>query len=1126
MKKVMDGNTACAQIAYLFSEIASIYPITPSSSMAEHFEEKQKNHDKNIFGNVPDIVEMQSEAGAAGCLHGSLLSGSLATTFTSSQGLLLMIPNMYKIAGEELPAVIHVAARTIATHALSIFGDHQDVYAVRDTGFCIIASGSVQEAHDLAAVTHLSSISSSLPFVHFFDGFRTSHEINVVETLDTKDLIKLVNKNALKEFKDRSMTINNPMVHGTNQNEDIYFQSIEARNKDYEEAVNIVSSYFKEINKLQNTNYAPFNYYGHKDATNVIIAMGSVSKTIKDVALNLSEKGVKIGFIEVHLYRPFSTRLLKEVLPKTTKQVVVLDRAKMPGSGGEALYLDVCSALNDLNIKIVGGRYGISGKNTSLNDIISIYKQMEDEIQHGFTIGIDDDVTYKSLKKSEFKINKNIEEILICGYGSDGMVSASKELLKLYHEDTDKYVQGYFQYDSKKSSGVTLSHLRFSKEKIEMPYYLSQPNIVVITKDDYLNTFRMTRKIKQNGILIINSNKKFNELNVLSEILDDLREKNISIFTIDADALSKKNGISGKNGIIFEAIILKLLGCDNYIEMLTESVRERFKTLGKGIVNANERCIREATNYLEEYSGVIKTSNNHMLDTTIYEKISSKTGDTLKVSDLLKYRTGEFPVGTSMLDNKSASKEVPNWIGENCIECGMCASICPHATIRPFIVDKDEVKGGIPLLGDKDKKFNYIIEVDKKHCTGCKLCVSVCPGKNGNKALVMEENNKEFNVRLFYNHLNPELFDRFSVKGSSLLKCNFEFSGACAGCGQTPYLNVLTKLFGDKIVIANATGCSSIYGGLAPFIPYKIPWVNSLFEDNAEAALGLHLGYKAKRHRIKTIMEKNMDSSSDIVKELYKSWIENSDDYETTKKIGDAILEEEIPKSLKSLKDYLTSPTVWAVGGDGWAYDIGFSGIDHVLASGENVKILVLDTEVYSNTGGQASKSSPYAQVSKFTKTGKETNKKDLFRFAMNYDNVYVAQTSIGANIAHTLKVFKEADEHQGPALIICYSPCIEHGIEKGMSSMADEQRLAVEAGYFILMRYKNGKLKIDSKKPDFDKYNDFLENEVRFSSLKIENKKEYKEMLIKNKKYAIKKFKYYQDILKLEELENYEKEK
>ena len=1125
MKKVMDGNTACSLIAYKFSEIASIYPITPSSPMAENYENLKKENTKNIFGSVPELVEMQSESGAAGCMHGSLLAGILSTTFTSSQGLLLMIPNMYKMAGEELPGVIHVAARSIATHALSIFGDHQDVYAARDTGFCILASGSVQEAHDLAAVAHLSSISSSLPFLHFFDGFRTSHEINVVNTLETKDLIKLVNRDALKEFRNRSLNIENPIVHGTNQNEDIYFQSVEARNKDYDEAINVVASYFKEINKLQNTNYSLFNYYGHKEATNVIVAMGSVSKTIKDVAETLSEKGVKIGFVEVHLFRPFSIKHLREVLPKTVKKVAVLDRAKMPGASGEALYLDVCSALSDLDIKVVGGRYGISGKNTSINDIISVYKQMEENLKHDFTIGIIDDVTNKSLTKKEFKINKPVSEILICGYGSDGMVSASKELLKLYHEDTGKYVQGYFQYDSKKSSGVTLSHLRFSKEKIEMPYYLSHPNIIVVTKDDYLNTFRVTRKIKQNGILIVNTDKDFNELTILSETLEDLKSRNISIFTIDADYISSKNGIKGKNGIIFEAIILKLLGCDNYIEMLCESVRDRFNSLGKGIVNANERCIKEATNYLKEYTGFIKTSNNHILDDNIYEMITSRIGDKLKVSDMLKYRTGEFKTGTSMLDNKSISKEVPKWISENCIQCGMCASICPHATIRPFIVDKDEINEGVPLLGDKDKKFNYIIEIDKKHCTGCKLCVSVCPGKNKNKALVMDENDKEFNQGLFYNYYNPELFDRFSVKGSSLLKCNFEFSGACAGCGQTPYLNILTKLFGDKMLIANATGCSSIYGGLAPFIPYKVPWVNSLFEDNAEAALGLHLGYKTKRNTIKMLMKNNYDKADDIVKELYKSWTKNIDDYESTKKIGDALLEEDIPKSIRALKTYLTAPTVWAIGGDGWAYDIGFSGIDHVLASGENIKILVLDTEVYSNTGGQASKSSPYAQVSKFSKSGKNTNKKDLFRFAMNYENVYVAQTSLGANMAHTIKVFKEADEHNGPALIICYSPCIEHGIKKGMTSMADEQRLAVEAGYFMLMRYKDGKLKIDSKKPDFDKYEEFLENEVRFSSLKIENKDEYKQMLLKNKKYAVKKYNYYKKLLKIEEL-SYEEER
>ncbi len=1114
----MDGCTAASAIAYKFSEIASIYPITPSSPMASNIDRMRSIGEKNLLGGRVNVVEMQSEAGAAGALHGALLSGALASTFTASQGLLLMIPNMYKIAGEELPAVIHVASRTVATHALSIFGDHSDIYAVRQTGFCMLASSSVQEAHDLAAVAHLTAIKTSLPFVHFMDGFRTSHEINKIELLDDVDLAKLLDREAIKTFRGKTLNINRPHSRGMAENEDIYFQSVEARNRDYDIVPTTVETYMNKINELHNTDYKPFNYYGSENARYVIVAMGSVTETSKKVVADLANSGMNVGLIAVHLYRPFSREYLLSVLPKSTKRIAVLDRTREHGSIGEPLYLDVVAALKDANIEIFGGRYGLSSKNTTPADIASVYDMLENKPKDNFTVGIVDDITDLSLPKSEYRLKERMKELVVFGYGSDGMVSASKDILKIIGNHTEEYVQGYFEYDSKKSGGVTISHLRFDKKPIEAPYYPEHPNILVVTKEGYLNKFELTKNLAENGVLIVNSKKKFEEIPVLASSKKDLLSKNITIFTIDAGEIAERNGLKGKISLIFETILLKLLGFDDYKEVLSESIKERFATKGESIVNANIQCVKEAITGLVPFKGKIGLDGLTLDSTDVIDKINSRQGNELKVGDLIDYRTGEFPEGLSKLEKRASTDVVPVWKSENCIQCGMCSLVCPHAVIRPFVVEKDSpyAKDGIELIGDDDGKYRYIISVSEADCTGCGLCLNVCPGKRGEKALEFGSTNLKRQIlanTLFNFHNNPEMLDAFTIKGSQLRKPKFEFSGACAGCGETPYIKLLTQLFQNRLIIANATGCSSIYGGSVPSTPYSIPWANSLFEDNAEFGFGILKGYETIRNNIQEMMGLSKDSVDDITRELYDEWIENKNDYEITRKVKNELQKCTLPNEIEELLDYLEVPSVWAIGGDGWAYDIGFSGIDHVLSSNENINILVLDTEVYSNTGGQASKSSHFGQVAEFTDDGKKTDKKDLFRVAMSYPDVYVASISLGANMFQTIKAFKEAESHNGPSIIIAYSPCIEQGIKKGMSCSIEEERLAVECGYCLLMRYDGETLTIDSKEPDFDKYDRFLDGEVRYNSLKIKEPKVAEELLTLNKKAAMKRYEYYKNL-------------
>ena len=1118
MKKVMDGCSAVAEVAYKFSELASIYPITPASPMASSMDERRTEGLKNLFKTKVELVEMQSEAGAAGTMHGALLAGSLASTFTASQGLLLMIPNMYKMAGEGLPGVIHVASRTIATHALSIFGDHSDIYATRETGFCMLSSASVQDAHNLAAVAHLSAIKGSVPFLHFMDGFRTSHEINRIELLKDEDLIKLLDKESLERFRGRSLNINHPLSYGMAENEDIYFQSVEARNKDYEAIADIVANYMNDINALQGTDYAPFNYYGDAFAKYVIIAMGSVTSTIKSLVDELVQKGESVGVVVVRLYRPFSADYLLKVLPKSTKRVAVLDRTREHGASGQPLYLDVLCALRDTNIDVYGGVYGLSSKNTTPADILSVYTMLMEKPKNDFTIGIEDDVTLKSLPRMAFELKKCLKEIVVYGYGSDGMVSSCKDLLKIMGDAKDEYVQGYFEYDSKKSGGVTLSHLRFAKEAIDEPYYPEHPNILVVTKDVYLGKFHVTANLSRDGVIIINTNKTLDDLYILPNIIKDLKEKNITIFTIDAEEIARRNGLKGKISLVFETILLKLLGVDDYAEILTERLEERFKTKGEEVVRANIKCMKEAIAGLSPYKEELQVREVVESDKDVVDAINHRLGNTLKVSDLIPYKNGAFVAGLTRFEKRSISNEVPVWKSDNCIQCGMCSFVCPHAVIRPFVVEADEkfAGDGIALVGGKDDKYRFIISVSEADCTGCGACIEVCPGKKGEKALVMGKRDvkrQKLANTLFNFYNNPSIYDKYTIQGSQLISPKFEFSGACAGCGETPYLKLLTQLFGDRLIIANATGCSSIYGGSAPSTPYSVPWANSLFEDNAEFAYGIEKGYKVIRNRIKDLMKENLDKVSEAVRELFVMWIENMDDYEITHKVKMELKDEEIPHEILALKDYFEAPSVWTIGGDGWAYDIGFGGIDHVLSSNDNVNILVLDTEVYSNTGGQSSKSSRLGQVAEFANTGKKTAKKDLFRIATSYPNVYVASIALGANMFQTLKAFKEAEAHKGPSIIIAYSPCVEQGIKKGMSCTAKESRLAVLCGYVLLMRYTDGILTLDSNEPDFDKYEEFLNGEIRYNALKIKNPEYASKLLEMNKESAQKRYEYYKEL-------------
>ncbi len=1112
MKKITtDGNGACAHASYMFTEVAGIYPITPSSTMPENIDKWASLGKKNIFGDTVKVVEMQSEAGAIGMVHGSLQSGLLTSTYTASQGLLLMIPNMYKIAGEMLPGVIHVAARSLAAHALSIFGDHQDVYATRGTGFCMLASSSVQDAYYLGLVSHLSAVKASLPFMHFFDGFRTSHEFNKIDIFEDGEIKDLLDLAALEKFRNRALNPNNPVTRGTNQNGDIYFQVMESRNKFYDNAVDVVCDYLDKINEKAGTNYKPFNYYGGPNASKVIVAMGSVCETIKET---IDYLGDDFGLIEVHLYRPFSAKHLASVLPESVSKIAVLDRTKEAGSSGEPLYLDVVNTLKDRNITVVGGRYGLSSKDTTPGMIKAVFDSL-DNPKNNFTIGIDDDVTHLSLDYSDLEISGNDTSFLLYGYGSDGTVSTAKTLLEIAGDYSEDYVQGYFEYDSKKSGGVTASHLRFSPDKIRKTYFVSHPKLVLVTKDSYFKEFDVVSNSAEDGILIINTIKTDDEVNeMLSPYKKVLKDRNIKVYTINAYELARKCGLGNKISMIMASVILKLSDLFNYdegINLLKEIINKKFSIKSKDLVSSNILGVDEASNYLKMISLDDNISELNFDINSVYEGVSHRLGNELKVSDFKGMEDGTMH--HTCPNGRVLSDIVPKWLNENCIQCGMCSLVCPHGVIRPFLLDKDEYEKApinikekcLPALGIPEHYF--IISVSKENCTGCGVCINTCPGKKGEKALAFHKYTSDDEFDYLVNNVSEkDLVKLETIKGSQLKKPKFAFHGACAGCGETPYIKLLTQMFGDNLMIANATGCSSIYGASMPDMPYSLPWANSLFEDNAEFGYGMLVAYETMRNRIRKYMESHDD-------ELFTKWLNNSNDYKITKEVYEKIDYEKHPE-LKPLKEYIVSRSIWAVGGDGWAYDIGFGGIDHVLSSGDNINILVLDSQVYSNTGGQSSKATPKGAVAQFAAMGKKNSKKDLARIAMSYPNVYVAQVSLGANMMQVIKAFEEAGKHNGPSIIIAYTPCISHGIKGGMGESVNMEALATKCGYFPTFRY-NGGFILDSKNPDFDLYEDFLNRQTRFTMLNAVNPEKAKELLLENKENAIKRFEYYKSLVK-----------
>lgn len=1121
-QKIMDGNSACSYVSYNFTEVAGIYPITPASTMAEKVDEYSASGKTNMFGDVVKVVEMQSEAGAIGMVHGLLQNGVLATTYTASQGLLLMIPNMYKIAGELLPCVINVAARTVATHALSIMGDHSDIYSTRPTGFAIFSSSSVQQVMDLTGVSYLSSIKGRIPFVNFFDGFRTSHEYNKINVIDNEIFKELLDYNALENFRKNSLDIDNPTTRGTNQGDMVYFEAVEARNKYYEKLPDIVNDYMEKINKKINTNYKPFNYYGDKNAKKVIVAMGSVCETVKEVIKE--EKG--LGLIEVHLYRPFSSKYFLNVLPKSVRKIAVLDRTKEAASNGEPLYLDVVEIIkkHNLKIEVVGGRYGLSSKNTTKNDIDAVYKYLDNKILKTFTIGINDDVNNISLTPTTRSFKNTSKEILIYGYGSDGMVTTSKNILTLIGEKTPSYVQGYFEYDSKKSGGVTKSHLRFSKEIINSPYYVTNPYMVVCSKDTYLKKYDVLNNIKENGIFLLNTEKDINNLNEVLpvEVINEIKEKKINFYIINANKIAYENNIPNKISMIMEMAILNLMGEVDMSLVKKEMkhlIKINFSKKGIDVVNSNINALSSSLTSLKKVDISLLTSKINMekVNNTLYSKLEHARCDLIKVSDFNSNIDGVFEGGTSALEKRGLSNIIPSYDKDKCIMCNMCSLVCPHAVVRPYLLDKEEIEKS-PLsvkehLKDakiKDNDLSFTIGISVPDCTGCSLCSMVCP----TKAITLKKQNLEARQKEMerYNYLQTvsekHVLPKTTIKGSQFVKPKFEFSGACAGCGETPYLKLLSQLFGDDLMIANATGCSSIYGASIPSMPYTVPWVNSLFEDNAEFGYGIRVGEDFMHEKVKRVFKEYKNKVNSKNKKLIDKYLKSY-----SKEVAEEVynnLDYEDFKEIIPLKKYIKEKTIFIVGGDGWAYDIGYGGIDHVLANNENVNILVLDTEVYSNTGGQSSKSTRMGATAKFASSGKKTAKKDLAKMALNYKNVYVATVSLGANYMQTIKAFNEAASYNGPSIIICYAPCIAHGIKSGMKSSIEEQKLVTESGYFPLFRYnpETEKFTLDSK-ADFTKYNEIFNRENRYSI----NEEEKISLLEQNKKNAIDRYNEYKTL-------------
>ena len=1135
--KTMDGNTAAAYVSYAFTEVAAIYPITPASTMAELVDEWSAHGKKNIFDQKVTVVEMQSEAGAAGAVHGSLTAGALTTTYTASQGLLLMIPNMYKIAGELLPAVFHVSARAVAGHALSIFGDHSDVMACRQTGFAMLASGSVQEVMDLAGVAHLAAIKSRVPFLHFFDGFRTSHEVQKIEVLDYEVFKNLVDYDAIQAFRNRSLIPERPYLKGTAQNPDIFFQAKEAANNFYNAVPDIVADYMKEISKITGREYLPFNYYGAPDAERVVVAMGSVCEALEETVDYLNAKGEKVGVIKVHLYRPFSAKYFFDVLPKTVKKIAVLDRTKEAGSVGEPLYQDVRTLFygqEDAPL-IVGGRYGLGSKDVTPTDLKAVFDNLDAaEPKNRFTIGIIDDVTHTNLPVKE-KVEILTEGITRCkfwGFGSDGTVGANKDAIKIIGDNTDLYAQGYFSYDSKKSGGVTISHLRFGKKPIKSTYLIDTADYIACHKPSYIYQYDVLEGLKPGGIFLLNCIWKPEELEekLPAAMKKYLAENKINFYIINAVDIAAQIGLGNRINMIMQSAFFKLANVIPYedaVKYLKDAIQKTYGKKGDKIVQMNCAAVDKAAEALvkvdipahwldvEPVEEVAATKDVPDFIKNVVEPMNAQRGDKLPVSTFVGREDGSFPLGTSAYEKRMIAVNVPEWQVENCIQCNQCSLVCPHAAIRPFLLNEEEKKNAPKgfitkaAIGKQLAGLEYRIQVSPLDCTGCGSCAQVCPAKG--KALVMkpveeqvakEKDNWEYAV----NHVSikDNLWNLETVKGSQFAQPLLEFSGACAGCGETPYAKLVTQLFGDRMIIANATGCSSIWGGSAPSTPYctnkegKGPaWANSLFEDNAEYGLGMAIAVKKIREKLAMLMEEalTLDISSEL-KEAFQAWLAGKDNAKASKEATAKILplldKEEHPviKEIAARKDYLIKKSQWIIGGDGWAYDIGYGGLDHVLASGEDVNILVFDTEVYSNTGGQSSKATPAAAVAKFAAAGKRIKKKDLGMIATTYGYIYVAQIAMGANMNQALKAIAEAEAYPGPSLIIAYAPCINHGIKAGMSSAMEEMKKAVECGYWHLWRY-NPLLKeqgknpfiLDSKEPTGN-FREFLLGEVRYASL------------------------------------------
>ncbi|OQB25457.1 MAG: Pyruvate-flavodoxin oxidoreductase [Firmicutes bacterium ADurb.Bin182] len=1164
----IDGNTAAAHVAYAFSDTAAIYPITPSSPMAEVADEWAAAGRKNLFGQQVRISEMQSEGGAAGAVHGALAAGALTTTFTASQGLLLMIPNMYKISGELLPGVFHVTARALAAHALSIFGDHSDVMSTRHTGFTMLASASVQEVMDLALVSHLSAIKSSLPVLHFFDGFRTSHEVQKIEAIDYEDMAKLADFDAIARFRANALNPEHPVMKGTNQNPDIYFQNREAANKYYEAVPGIVQDYMDKVGKLTGRSYHLFDYAGAPDADRVIIIMGSGAEVCEEAANYLNSKGEKLGVIKVRLYRPFAADKLIAALPKTAKRIAVLDRTKEPGSVGEPLYTDVLAAFSEHGIsgvKVVGGRYGLGSKEFTPSMAKAIYDNLKlDEPKNHFTVGITDDVTFTSLEVKE-QINAVPAGTISCkfyGLGSDGTVGANKNSIKIIGDHTDMYAQGYFAYDSKKSGGLTVSHLRFGKKPIQSPYLIDQADFVACHNPSYVTRYAVAEGIKEGGVFLLNSPWSLQDMEkeLPASMKRAIAKKKLRFYNIDAIKLAKEVGMGGRINTIMQSAFFKLanvIPVDDAIGFMKKAAEKSYGRKGEKVVKMNFDAIDAGVNAVEQINYPASWENAtegadyvSVTSDSYYQgfikPILAQEGDSVPVSAFAP--DGSIPTGTTKFEKRGIAVDLPRWIPENCIQCNQCSLVCPHAVIRPIAAPKEALKDApdtFVTVEGKGKELGglqFRIQITPLDCTGCGNCADVCPAKE--KALVMvpaqedlekEKQNWDFALTLPETELN---INRATVKGSQFLQPLFEYSGACAGCGETPYIKLITQLFGDRMIIANATGCSSIYGGSAPTCPYTTnakghgpAWANSLFEDNAEFGFGINLAVTQRREKLAGVVAELAQKLNEWPeqKALCDEWLLNKDDAEGSKAASAKLLKlvteckdcgcdcDALCRQVYDMADLLVKKSVWVFGGDGWAYDIGYGGLDHVLAMGEDVNVLVLDTEVYSNTGGQSSKATPTGSVAKFAAAGKRTQKKDLGLMAMSYGYVYVAKVSMGANANQLIKAVTEAEKYKGPSLIIAYAPCINHGINMGRSQA--EAKAAVESGYWPLYRYnpelaQNGQnpFILDSKPAKKD-YKEFIMGEVRYSSLKQAFPQEADKLFEKAENEAREKFEYYKKL-------------